>query len=118
MLALRKEHFQAFRETARNEFVRRVLAHLREAFREKTQPISQSDLEAFVHRNRSRAQAYSITLSDDVEYYIDCAMKYGEQFDRSRQTNWAGQILRTPSLKGSEKVAYLKKFAEREEKNG
>jgi hypothetical protein len=119
MLTLRKEHYEAFRETAREEFVRRMLTHLRDTFPKQTEPISKADLEAFVKRHRERAEAYNITLADDVEYYIDCAMKYGEHFDTDKKTNWAGQILRTPSLKGSEKVEYLKKFAaEREKKNG
>jgi hypothetical protein len=119
MLTLRKQHYDAFRDTARSEFVRRMLAHLKEEFPEKTEAMSKAQLEEFVKRNRDRAEAYSITISDDIEYYIDCAMKYGERFDTDPKTNWAGQFLRTPSLKGSEKVVYLKKFAaEREKKNG
>jgi len=118
MLTLRREHYQAFQETAKTEFVRRMRVHLRKEFPQKTATMPGPDLDGFITRHRTRAEAYNISLADDVEYYLDCAMRYGEHFDTDPKKNWAGQILRTPSLKGSEKVTYLKKFAAEREKNG
>jgi hypothetical protein len=83
MLTLRKQHYDAFRDTARSEFVRRMLAHLKEEFPEKTEAMSKAQLEEFVKRNRDRAEAYSITISDDIEYYIDSAHAQSEGIGES-----------------------------------
>jgi len=119
MLTIRKEQYEVFREKASREFTGLMTVHLREAFPEQTAAISDTDLSGFVARGGMRAESYGITIEDDVQYFLDCMMKYGEKFDTAQETNWAGQILRTPCLKGSEKVTTLRKFAaKRRDTNG
>jgi hypothetical protein len=119
MLTIRKAQYQVFREEAYQDFARRMVAHLRKCFPQQASAMPEAELSGLVAHGRMRSESYGIILEEDVKCFLELMMRYGREFDTAQKTNWAGQILRTRRLKGSEKVVTLRKFsAKQKDANG
>ncbi len=113
-MILRPQHFAAFEKVSRKQFEDNMIVHLRKAFKEQTEPMSDDDLRRLVQEGMVRAEKYKVENKDDVRRYLDCMMIYGNDFDTNPKTHWAGQILRTPSLTGAKKMDAVEEFGKRQ----
>ncbi|MDP3000156.1 MAG: hypothetical protein Q8N47_21915 [Bryobacterales bacterium] len=110
MITLRDAHLDAFQQVSLKQFEDRMVDHLRNDFADRTKDRLEPDLRSLVRDSVAKAKTYGVVAEDDVQRFIDCRMIYGPEFDTAKETHWAGQILRTPSLNGTEKMDYVEKF--------
>jgi hypothetical protein len=116
-MILRPEHFAAFATASQSQFEENMMIFLRERFPEETTPLSNTDLRRLVREGTDRARRYNIEGKPDVPRFLECMIVYGYDFDTNPKTNWAGQILRTPSLTGSMKMDAIDEFGKRQRPN-
>ena len=110
MITLRDAHLDAFQRVSLKQFEDRMVEHLRNDFADRTKDRSEPDLRNLVRDSIAKAKTYGVVAESDVQRFIDCRMIHGLKFDTAKETNWAGQILRTPSLTGSGKMDHVEKF--------
>jgi len=107
MLKMRKQVMMAFRRMMLEQFEDETVLHLRSAFPQKTEASSEQELRALVRKGIARADGYGVLLVDDVQHYLEYMVDYGEDFDRDPAVSWAGEILRTEGIDGTEKMDRL-----------
>jgi len=108
-MKLREEQMTAFGDAKRAEFVKRMVAHLRERFSKQllSQGVKPADLEPFVDEGIEQAGAYEVKYNDDVRLYLECMAELGRKFDRDKKRAWAGEILARKDLSGHAKMEMI-----------
>lgn len=115
MLKMRKQVMKAFRQMMLEQFEDEMVLHLRSAFPKKTEAADDEQLRALVRKGIARADGYEVVLVGDVQRYLEYMVDYGEDFDRDPTVSWAGQILRTDGIDGTEKMDRLDDHVELEQ---
>ena len=96
---------------SRQEFENRAVAHLREGFPEKYGKKPDEEVRKFVQQGIRSAAQYKVTGENDVLRYLTNMVIYGAEYDTNPNTNWAGQVLRTRRLTGTEKMDAIDELA-------
>jgi hypothetical protein len=104
MFKIRREQMDVLAQQSLDQFQAAMLRHLRARFPAQTAGRLDPELRAMVHEGIGRAAVYGITLETDVKRYLEWMVVHGPQFDRDPKTAWAGEILRSDDLNGTEKV--------------
>lgn len=91
-MIIRREQMAMFRAYARQQFEKRMAAHLRRAFPQQTDSMTESDLRAAVHTRTDDSISYGLDYEDEIERYLDYTVIYGLEFPALR---WARAILTT-----------------------
>ena len=104
MLTIRREQMEALGRQSLQQFEAALLEHLRTRFPTQTDGRLDPELRTMIHDGIDRATVYGITLENDVRRYVEWMVLYGPDFDRNPETAWAGDILRTDDLDGTEKI--------------
>ena len=104
MLTVRREQMDALSRYSLEQFEAAMLRHLRARFPEQTVGRLDPELRKLIKEGISQAAVYGITLENDVRRYLECVVLYGPDFDRNPETAWAGEILRSDDLDGTEKI--------------
>ena len=110
MLIIRKEQMESFRKYIIEQFVDRSVIHLQAIFPDKTKHIAETDLRAIIHRGLNKAEIYNVRIENDVLRFLEYILKYGEDFDTSGGTAWAGEILRMENVQSSIKMDRLDEY--------
>lgn len=93
------------RERFNNELVQRLRTGFPALLAGKN--LSDSDLGRVIERVIEMADGYGIRAEEDVRTFLDCVLTLGPAFDQSPSFPWAGDILRSDSLSGTQKVDLL-----------
>ncbi len=104
MLVIRKEHKEAFARAQVNDFVSRMVKHLRSSFPDKTQQTPDPQLRMFVRRAIANARKYDIVRECDVARYLDLMMTHSPDFDRNAR---AQTVLRKTDVDAEGKLNRL-----------
>ncbi len=104
MLIIRKEQMDIFGRYMLKQFEDRMVLHLRSAFPKQTKDKPEPDLRLIIQLGIEKAASYDVEGEDDVQRYLGYMVIYGPDFDRNRQTSWAGDILRIENLHGKLKM--------------
>ena len=78
--------------------------HLRSNFLEQTKNLPEHVLREMIRSGINKAETYEVTDEVDVERFLECMVRYGEDFDNDPKTSWAGEILRDEGFNGREKM--------------
>src|ERR1035437_7604303 len=107
----RKEHIAAFGQVSLRQFETSLAAHLRTKFPAECGSHAEEGLRQFVSAGIERAASYKVIAEGDVRRYLERMVIHGFDFDTNRRTHWAGQVLRTVSVDGTEKMAAIERLA-------
>ena len=98
MLTITHAQLRAMRDATRAAFMSRTVAHLRRRFPERTAPVTDARLGAFIQAGIERAMRYEIVGEADVRRYVEYMLIYGARFDTDPNLRWAGRILRRKDI--------------------
>lgn len=112
MFQIRDDHMNAFRETARENFEDRAIAHARAELPRQTASLSDDDLRQRVRSAVDRGRQYGFTTERDVICFFDTGLILGESFDSDPRNDWTLEILRDPELSAAERSQLLLTAAE------
>jgi Domain of unknown function (DUF4123) len=110
MFTIRKEQFEMFQMASLRQFEHKMILHLRTEFADQAKSKADSEQRTLVEMGIKRAAFYKILMEADVSRYLECMFRWGQNFDLNPDTNWAGQVLRTRSLTGTEKMNYIEQL--------
>ncbi|UCE58244.1 MAG: hypothetical protein JSU63_12465 [Phycisphaerales bacterium] len=97
-MKLRAEQMDVFSAHAESQFEKRVVSHLQTHFPDKCRKLGRGGVLESVKRGIARARAYDITTEYDVARFIDLTFRLSQDFDTSKETPWAGEILNDPDV--------------------
>src|ERR1017187_1346093 len=104
MPTFRKEHIAAFGQVSLRQFESKMAAHLRTKFPAECGSQTAERLRQFVSSGIERAGSYKVIAEGDVRRYLERMVIHGFDFDTNLPTHWAGQVLRTVRMNGTEKM--------------
>jgi hypothetical protein len=104
ILSIRPELLQTLEADVRERFARRLAAHLRQLFPDDLVRLDEPALLELVHAAIAKASSYGVVIEYDVARFAEYAVFYGRSFDADPMVDWAGEILRDPSISGTEKM--------------
>src|SRR6185503_1983062 len=104
MLVIRQEQTQILSERMLDQFLGRMVAHLRMKFPGQTQAMPDPELRRWIQNGIEQAKKYQVKAEKDVRRYLECRMSYGAGFDQDAKIHWAGKILRKKKLTGTQKM--------------
>ena len=110
MLRIRQAQMRVLGDRMRRDFERRMVEHLRTRFDKELRELDEPALRAFVRDGIESARQYGVTSEDDVRRYLECMAQHGAHFDAAPATAWAGRILRTEGLDGSQKMDRIEDY--------
>lgn len=109
-MIIRTEQMDVMRESALQQFVDRMIAHLKREFPEQTAKMPEGELRTLIHQSMRTAEKYDVIYEVDIERYLECVMLYGRDFDVNPETSWAAEILRNYELSGFEKMNQINDY--------
>ena len=62
-----------------------------------------------IANNIARAQSYQITLKPDIRSFVECALRYGDDFALNEDSRWAKAILDSEHY-GTEKIEAIRNY--------
>jgi hypothetical protein len=103
-MIIRQEQMGAFSKELKEQFVQRMVRHLKEDFAKdlERRNILPTEVEAMVRRGISEAEQYRVTNEQDLELYVECLAFLDQHFDS--RVEWAAAILRRPGQDGTAKM--------------
>jgi hypothetical protein len=106
MMIIREEQFQALATAQLESFIRRMTEMLQASFPEwcTKLPRDTGTLEEVVRAAVDEANHYDIEAESDLEFYIQCLPAFGLKFVNDPAFRWAGEIIKSPDLTGTEKM--------------
>lgn len=110
MLVIRKEQMDELGRDALERYYRSIAAHLTTRFPTKTSALTPEEMRSMIARGIERANAHEITDQNDIRRFLEYLTEYGENFGRSSETAWAGDVLARDDLTGTEKVDELDRY--------
>jgi hypothetical protein len=110
MPVFRREHIAEFQKVSTRQFVTTMADHLRTKFPAECGSQTAERLRQFVSSGMERATSYKVLAEGDVRRYLERMVIHGPDFDTNRRTHWAGQVLRTVRLNGTEKMDAIERL--------
>ena len=104
---IRPEQREAFKQTALENFISRVVVHVNKFFPEECEALGTEGTRATVAYCAKRAAHYGITSGTDISRYVDIAFAFGRDFDTAPGFSWARCVLLDNQLTAESKIAKL-----------
>lgn len=104
MLTIRQAHFDALGRMMEDQFVVRMLRHLRERFGDCLDVKSDEEVSQLIRVAIRKAAGFDISRECDVYRFIEYIVMYGADFEQSSRYSWAEYILRASELSGAQKM--------------
>jgi len=104
MFRMRPAHTEALAHAAMDDYVDRVMVHLRTVFPTRLSGTDDGALDAIVRRGITAAGEHGVTIELDVCRYLECVVAFGEDFTAHDAYDPAGTILHDRELTGTEKM--------------
>ncbi|MDD5298328.1 MAG: hypothetical protein PHU46_15605 [Rhodocyclaceae bacterium] len=104
MLTVSRKQMDVLGKSMQDRFERRMVAHLRHSFPERTKTHGDEVLQNFVQAGLARCRPYGVVNELDAQRFLDYMVIYGPEFDQKPDTAWAGLILDDPNLTGTQKM--------------
>lgn len=114
MLFIRREQNEQLREARLRAFESAMLPHLAKCFPEKCRDLGQAGVRQSVRTGVENARKYGIRNRYDVARYIDLMYVLCFDFDTSRRTPWAAEVLTEEAAGPREKMDRLYEKTDRE----
>ena len=118
MFVLRQSHLDAFTAAARESFEDRMVAHLESRFPNECEELGDANVRDRIWEGVERAEAYEIRAEKDVATFIRYMFGLRRDFDTSRKTAWAGEILDETDVPATERLARIKEIAREKRSEG
>jgi len=83
----------AFSEQQRGRFEVEMVVYLNESYAVEAKKYSEKGLRDMIRDGIEKAKGYNITLECDVARYIELMLALSPDFDESKKTPWAKEIL-------------------------
>ena len=104
MLTIRHEQMQALQEAMRRQFGARLLEHLRVKFPGNVQDLSDEEMRDLIRKGIGDSSKYGVINEADVVRYVEFMLILGPEFDSNPKSAWAGEILQTQGMTGTQKM--------------
>jgi len=92
MLVLRRPQIKAISYLAREEFVVRLMAHVRHHFPRDTDAMDEAQLRATVEEGIAQAEKHGFSSDRDITRYLNLMFTFGRYFDRDPSLSWATRL--------------------------
>ena len=90
---VRSEQYEKLRESVIEQFVGRMVAHVRTYFPQDFASLGEQETRILVRHGIERAESYEIVSERDVCTYVDLMVALGPDFDVDERYPWAADIL-------------------------
>ncbi len=97
---LRNEQIQLFEDIALEEFITKLLAHLREFFPEPCDSLGEIELRQVCRYGARTGKRYGLESEQDLCKYLNLMFVFGWDFDTNPTFPWAQRILNDPDVSG------------------
>ena len=111
MLQMRPEQMRILQQTALDDFVWRMVAHLNRVFPGRCRELGEERTCQLVRLSHQRAATYGIRSERDVCAYVDVLCSLNREDESGPDMQWAKVILVDPRLGPSQKIARLREEA-------
>ncbi|PTL81616.1 hypothetical protein [Vitiosangium sp. GDMCC 1.1324] len=113
MLVIREEQRTVLRRQLLAPFHLNLFHHLRMAFHQQTERMSDPELKELIWSGMEKACAYGVSKEADVARFIEYMACYGTHFETGPESDLVGTILRSVRMDGTAKMAAIDDFNER-----
>jgi len=110
MFIIRKEQVLELDRQMMEKFVRMAVLHLRKMFPVLLAGEQDEPIVARVRSGVTKAEKYGVTEIPDVLYYLECMVRYGDDFDIHPPVPVIARTLRTRNFSGTQKMDKIKKL--------
>lgn len=107
MFVIKKEQYEIFSHKALDDYIKRVINHLEQAYPEKVWDKSEDELKIIIQDIIKKAISYSIITEKDVARFIDFTFEFGEGFEDKEENTWIKDILSDQTESGTDKIQNL-----------
>ncbi len=104
-MLIRREQFAEFARISREDYVQRMICHLRERYPEYFYARTTTGCRAFIEESIRKAQSYGLQEEYVVTRYLDYRVLLGLEFESAEENAWIVRILRSGDRDQLEKVA-------------
>ena len=111
MFVMRQTHLEAFGEAATEGFEDRMVVHLRARFPRECEELDEEGMRRRIRDGIKRAKRYEITSERDVARFIRFMFGIRPDFDTSRKTRWAGEIVKETDVRPAERLDRVERAA-------
>jgi hypothetical protein len=109
-MVIRETQMDAFRDSMRDDFEKRMAKRLRSRFEVKLAGTTAAALDKLIRLGVEKAKGYGVVGESDVARFLEYMVEYEPDFDRSSGTAWARRILTAPNVTGTQKMDNLDDF--------
>jgi hypothetical protein len=103
-MIIRKRQMETLSKQMRLQFEDRMVAHLRSNFPNHDLISDEEKLRLMIQGGMVRAARYDITFEDDIRRYLEYMLTLVPDFDVNPSASWAGEILRSNRIDGTNKM--------------
>jgi NADPH-dependent ferric siderophore reductase len=107
MLQIRPEQMKVLQQTALDDFVVRLVAHLHLVFPDRYDELGEERTRQLVRLSQQRAATYGIRSERDVCAYVEVLFSLHREDETGPDMQWARVILGDPYLGAAQKIAHL-----------
>ena len=118
MFVVRQQHLDAFAAAAYESFEDRMVLHLKSRFPSECEELGDPGVRDRIAEGVERAERYEIRAEKDVATFIRYMFGLRRDFDRSRKTAWAGDVLRETDVPATERLARIKEISREKRSEG
>ena len=111
MLIMRHQHMEAFSRTAVESFEDRMVARLGIRFPAECEELGDEGVRERIRDGMERSTQYEIRTERDVAHFIRLMFGIRPDFDTSRKTAWAKEILKDTQLPANQRLSTIGKTA-------
>ena len=111
MFIIRDRHKQALAQAAQEGFEDRMVVSLGNRFHKECTELGEEGVRRRIRDGLERAKTYGITAERDVARFIRLMFGIRPDFDTSRKTRWAGEILQQTDVPPAERLDRVKMTA-------
>jgi hypothetical protein len=108
MFVMRQSHLEAFDEAVTEGFEDRMLGHLRARFPQECEELGEEGVRRRIRDGAKRAARYEMKSERDVARFIRFMFGIRPDFDKSRKTQWAADILKNTEVPAAERLDRIK----------
>lgn len=98
MFTISQKVMDVFTQRAIDNYIERLLPHLRESFPERCEALGEVGVRNAVRDEIESAGRYSITLEPTVAQYVHLGFLFGPGFDRDPACPWAQEVLNDKTI--------------------
>ncbi len=81
-----------------------MVINLRTHYAKQVAETNETDLRHIIEDGIEKAERYGVVTVTDVERFLGYMITLGQDFDKTPETSWAGDILRQENISGISKM--------------